>query len=699
MTTLLMIDESVLDQNIITGSLRENVIVVTEQDLSNLDNFGDIARLGLMFENIENSEHIPFFEGATDKNMKYYSNNLLQCIRNIQSHNTDKSVKLVLDIISCNMNSNNFKEETTTVCNKLNITVGYSVNQTGNGHNSDWVLENNNENLLDTYFTETILQWNHTLNTTRLILSSDNLAPIITAFGGNAFIKYSDKHRKYELLQNATVTITSTPRPHIQLNEGEVFDGKGYTLTLATNISSGLFIINSNQHNKSRKTTIKNLTIAGTSIYTNGGGLVTNYQSGFTVENCTNKRFFNNNCGGICGIYCNNFTIKKCTNTSNLDVDNGAAGGMCGPRCYNFNIKECKNMSDLGVINNSSAGICGIFCTKFKIEKCTNNFTLNDDYAAGICAPGCSDFKIISCINNGNINNFDQCGGIVSSNCANFEVYKCINNGNLVGSQTCGGIIASLCINFKATKCTNNGNMQINSNAQNLPLNCGGISGGSSSNCEINKCVNKGVVFGKGCGGIIGANGGLYSGEITQIPANNYIKIINCKNYGNISGQEDGQNSGYACGGIAGQSFGIISNSFYNMKNLTCEIKNCINKGTIIQNASNTIESTGICAANLGYVDKTNGSYSKITIEDCYTKYGNVLGKNTLFNDTISNQDRLTDNVWTELIMKNTSTHANVPLVLGFAAAQNLVGVSATYIKENGKKVNLLKNPTYKNID
>ena len=58
----------------------------------------------------------------------------------------DNLIKLIkifstVDILSCNLNNEEFIKEINKIENDLNIDIRFSLNQTGNNPNGDWILE------------------------------------------------------------------------------------------------------------------------------------------------------------------------------------------------------------------------------------------------------------------------------------------------------------------------------------------------------------------------------------------------------------------------------------------------------------------------------------------------------------------------------------------------------------------------------
>ena len=559
--TAIIIDSMVNDQETITKSIMDSVTVCKIGD--DVLALNGVTRLGYMFHN-EFECKIPDIQlkktNVNKSEYKFYPQNLVQLLTKLGSGVT-------LDIISCNMNSTDFVNETLLLSAKLGIKIQYSVNQTGNGVDADWTLESNNENLVGIYFTSNILTWKFNLATANTIVY-DNSYDILLYFNNASAGSLSYHNNKYKLNHDIPEldNYIDSYQVHIQLNNKQVFDGNNHTITL-TGATSGLFVFDST----SLETTVKNLTILGPTISRNGSAFVKYRQSFFTIDNCTNN--INNILlnapliGGIVGYYCSKFLVKNSTNNSIIP---NYSGGICSVLCNNFKIINCKNniialnqqidpQSDPYI--NLSGGIVGENSSKFKVISCTNYRPLLLGFSGGIVAKNCYDFKIIKCKNYGTLNGKNiegggNNGGIIAQGCYNFNVYKCINYGAINGDNSSGIIYES------------------------------------SSNFICSQCTNKGIISGNNCSGIVGGN---------YISNSLYVKLYKCVNIGNITENNSG--------GIVGSGFGAF---LFGRQNGKLELIKCKNYGTVLKDNNNG----GICGPNLGNVDyANNGSYNTIVLK------------------------------------------------------------------------------------
>ncbi len=81
------------------------------------------------------------------------------------------SHQLTVDLITCSLNNNTFKQEV-NLLNQMfpNVKINYSVNRTGNAPYGDWIMESSGENIMGIYFNANITSYAHTLLNSGAIL-------------------------------------------------------------------------------------------------------------------------------------------------------------------------------------------------------------------------------------------------------------------------------------------------------------------------------------------------------------------------------------------------------------------------------------------------------------------------------------------------------------------------------------------------
>ena len=194
-----------------------------------LDTIGsnDIKRLALAYHQ-DGFNKLPFFNDNSsielnqESKYKYFSNNLIELFKQV---NTKTSSPLIVDILTCSLNNPEFKTCVEQVENDLGINIRYSLDQTGNAPEGNWVLESDGTDVKDVYFTDAINEWSGVLNSA---ISDPTTIDGIESDGSGG----------YKLTQDINWdTGTGTPitkTDYIALGANQIFDGQGYTIDMDT---------------------------------------------------------------------------------------------------------------------------------------------------------------------------------------------------------------------------------------------------------------------------------------------------------------------------------------------------------------------------------------------------------------------------------------------------------------------------------
>lgn len=196
---LLIVNSSLPDTDIIVSSLRENVDVVfynqQQSYLTLLDTIKQkrtfYTEVGFMFHNstsVESEYWLNSCERNIVLNVAEQDSNL-----NSWSNFTDflKKLKIAVnfrhfDLVTCNAYDNDWKHIITTLKQK-GFFVRASVNVTGLG--GDWILESDNIDMTNIYFTDNIYNWKHSLvnspNGSNFLVGNDNS---LYGFGSNNYM-------------------------------------------------------------------------------------------------------------------------------------------------------------------------------------------------------------------------------------------------------------------------------------------------------------------------------------------------------------------------------------------------------------------------------------------------------------------------------------------------------------------------------
>lgn len=338
------------------------------------------------------------------------------------------------------------------------------------------------------------------------------------------------------------------------------------------------------------------------------GGIVADLSNG-TVENCINNGTLS----------CGNGEVPE---NERLDTSGNQVGGIVG-KIYSSTIggEEFQN-KDIAVIN------------------CTNNGEISGGMsAAGVVAYAVNDgskyfVKISNCTNNGKVLCEGNLAGIVAdARCTGAEltIENCKNTVDISDGQS-AGIVAQLQptrgkVNVK--NCTNSGNITASN------LYAGGIVrsiyifGDINAVVTFENCVNTGkITTPEHAGGIIGIVNNTASLSVSDDAS---LKILNCTNKGEIYTHSSNSFIGGIVGGLG-------------TKNLSTEIKGCVNSGTLsvedIAPSDETVNSDKVmslsrmCGGIIGRIGETlylsttadrgnmaniDAENAVIKISDCYS--------------------------------------------------------------------------------
>jgi hypothetical protein len=190
MSQLIIYNSSLHNDTGLFNSFKNYCILKNADDYESIDKLienvdvSSITHIALVYHS-NNSPKIPFFPeryiSEIKDNLPYYSDKYTN-----YSFYSDKLIELLekfpqgitLDLLTCNLNQPDFIEETNQVETNLNINIRYSLNQSGNNTESDWVLESDNVNVKNLYFTEQIDLWNGNLLGSWLAVTSGTVGSV-----------------------------------------------------------------------------------------------------------------------------------------------------------------------------------------------------------------------------------------------------------------------------------------------------------------------------------------------------------------------------------------------------------------------------------------------------------------------------------------------------------------------------------------
>ena len=480
----------------------------------------------------------------------YFSNHFLRFITKLKEN--EKVTFINIDLLTCNLNLDIFKNYISEIESTYNIQIRYSIDKTGNPSDEtindvNWILESHGVNIRDLYFNETVVQWHGYLDNPTLWsdISGSSKGRSFSNGGGTT----------YELTNNF---INNNLDAYLELGKDDIFDGKGFYIEVggSSQRANGLFRIKSNDDYSGLSVNthaplIKNVEIRNASISSSNESLLLQQNSKFfRLENCRaisctiNSPYGAALCGWNAGnsntgfVHINGCFTMDCTcviapttyatypNSENyeyelngMDIDgydfsgnlrvSGIIGGITRSNasgetyivenCYNRNIKLYSKHSG-GIVGGTSSNNCELI-----VRNC---FSINGEIGY--------PFQYLP-----NNNGRAQGIGSICGHAFNGKVLNCFSNDVMnTGSQQLGFIVGTnSATDTEIINCYSTGDIR--------SRNSGGISGTSTSS-DISNCFSTGNITGSGSGGLTGYG------------TRNTATITNCYSIGNISGSSSG---------------------------------------------------------------------------------------------------------------------------------------------------------------
>lgn len=528
----------------------------------------------------------------TDGDYRLFNKGIIDWVTKMKE--TNASLEFI-DLLTCNIPNAIGDAERTIVANETGLTLRYSLDQTGNSPNGNWVLESDSVDVKSLYFTDDVDNWTDVLDN-KLELSTASIVDTITD-GSKTIYRLKNDINISTLVTDGHITDAAEFYMHIA--EDEIFDGSGHTIDCdkanVTRISS-LF-------------TVETISIAGTEPVEITDAMLENFPTIRNVD-ITNVKFNANNESIV--LPSSSFTFH----IDNVNIDSVTIGPS----------SDDTNVYMSGYVGSNSAG--------FKVQNCTLGMTLDKEFrVGGITGKDSSLYKIYNC--NSNIALSKSRGGSIAgySNgkqlLDNKEYYlsdtlytnkkfriiidECKHNGTT--STSSGGIVSSSfgthasntynVDNYIIKNCENSGYTHNNSGGivgfDIAVPNVDGIT--SDVNIYIINCHHIAGTVSQSSGGIVG---GTYNSTRAQ-NRNIHVEIKGCTNKGVMSSGHPSTLS-YSQGGIAPKRFGC-------QRNQTFLIENCANYGNVCVNSG------GIIGISHSY--QNDKSISERVISNC-VNYGEV---------------------------------------------------------------------------
>ena len=527
----------------------------------------------------------------TEPPFAYFSNHFLRFITKLKEN--EKVSFINIDLLTCNLNLDVFKNYISEIESTYNIQIRYSIDKTGNPNNDalkdvNWVLESHGVNIRNLYFNETVVQWHG-------YLDDDTLLSQMSFFIDDISNNY--RGTTYKMKADYTVTDDNA---FALLGRGDIFDGSGHKFFFnSLQRANGLFRIKSDDDYSSDPVNsyaplIKNVEIRNASISATNEALLLQQNSKYVrLENCRaiectiNSPFGAVLCGNNAGnssdgyVHINGCYTIDCTcviapsdwtldesdsdaleniyyeyelnGVDNSNVDTGdpsklieynnnkrISGIVSSVEAHNTNfdiiIENCYNRH-IELYAKNSGGIVG----GSNVRSGCNSIVRNCFSIGGKIGYDFNHIKKKVYFKNGTykfINNAETQGiGAIGGSSFNGTIINCFSNDEMRSASGQNGFIVgnSAGNNTNIVNCYSTGDI--------VGGNSGGITGTSAA-CDISNCFSLGNISGSGTGGMTGY-GTRESASIT-----------NCYSTGNIEGFGSGGLCGSTCERV------IVRNSF-----------------------------------------------------------------------------------------------------------------------------------------
>ena len=220
MTKILILSNSLLYDKTLVDSIKSDIIQYNENSYPDISNIDSITHLSFIYHNRKNEvlQMLPFYEEKNSSlNYNFFTKKVIDLI-NLAKTKTPQGTQLIVDLITCDLNSTDFVEQMALMETEMNIDIRYSVDQTGNNPQGNWILESDNVNIKDIYFTENIDNWSDTLLYSYQDYIQNNHYLKFTYSGGvtsfqNKTLYYLKEESKFLELDNnkKLVTIQESP--------------------------------------------------------------------------------------------------------------------------------------------------------------------------------------------------------------------------------------------------------------------------------------------------------------------------------------------------------------------------------------------------------------------------------------------------------------------------------------------------------
>ncbi len=324
MNSIIYVDSQIPNYSLFVTGIQVPIGNFINPELANIN------RIGFVWEN--NKKTIPF--GTKKYNYikpnnpgynyltHYFTEELVGYLKQF-------STNITVDLITCFLNTPTFYDELQIIQTILpNVTFNYSINQTGNPVQSDWIMESSGENISQVYFNSNIINYTGILAVPNANTLGANFTYTETGTAGVDLVQTFTLNTDFTI--DDVTGWTSIDITHSSLTDKIVIDGSSHIITVKITEFNGMFLAG-NSLTDTYATEFANMVFfvpPNTATYINT--LLMKTDNYVKINNCKAKVNADiNGSGGIFGFY-NTQPVKKITLTNSYAITIGNIGIYSG---------------------------------------------------------------------------------------------------------------------------------------------------------------------------------------------------------------------------------------------------------------------------------------------------------------------------------------------------------------------------------
>ena len=153
---LVLIDDRIEKETFLINSFNSDCVIKnikdyqnSSQSISEIENIEEITHFAMIYF-FEGEYDIPYFKESDESNYKFFNIEIMNLITLFKGYNPE----IKIDILTCNMNNPEFVQTVAKIEEDFEIDIRFSLDQTGNNPQGNWILESDGVNIRDIYFND-----------------------------------------------------------------------------------------------------------------------------------------------------------------------------------------------------------------------------------------------------------------------------------------------------------------------------------------------------------------------------------------------------------------------------------------------------------------------------------------------------------------------------------------------------------------